>query len=351
MTDFGAGPLNYASVNPAVQFRNWRAGAQVFGVLTIVVGSLCGCEGLFLPLFLLVQPGMAGGAQPRVLATAGIVSMTLVYIGTSAGLIWLGSGILRLRRWVRPLILSLGSLSFIYGLFALAMAALLLPQLRGAITQPGMRPVSQTAVTFGMIFGMVFIVIFMLIIPGAYVWFFHHANVKMMLEFYDPQPRWTDRCPIPVLCAVLILLIFAAMSLFLAPVGASIFFGRVIHGLPAIGIQLGLAIISLWLARSMFRLEWAGWRGTTAFSILIGVDYVTSAFIDPAQMQSFTFTSGANTAAQIAMMQKTFGTYGRLAMTAPLYFVMLGFLIYLRKYFTISRKIPPTIAPPALPNP
>jgi hypothetical protein len=127
---------------------------------------------------------------------------------------------------------------------------------------------------------------------------------------------------------------------------ASIFFGRVVHGLPAVGIQLGLAIVSLLLARSMFRRQPVGWWGTMAFVIFVGASYMTSAFIDPAQMQSFTFTNVGNSQAQIAMIQKTFSTYGRLAMTAPLYLAMFGYLIYLRKYFTLGPDVPPPIAPP-----
>lgn len=70
--------------------------------------------------------------------------------------------------------------------------------------------------------------------PLAILLFYGSANVRETCLFRDPQPRWTDRCPLPVL-TVSAALAFQAYLLVGAaiPNAVTAFFGRILFGTPA----------------------------------------------------------------------------------------------------------------------
>src|SRR5258708_33744181 len=95
------------------------------------------------------------------------------------------------------------------------------------------------------------------VIPGAMVLFSRSTHVKLPCEARDPVPRWTDRCPLPVLAVVLIQAFGAVGMLLMLPVYGRAFplFGLIITGLPAVAMSLAFAAFSLYAARGFYLLQ------------------------------------------------------------------------------------------------
>jgi len=138
MTDpAGGSPLNYASI-PNDQFKGWHTGVLVFGIIAIIFGSCSGCLGICMPFALIMQTNAPGGMPPAQ-TNASIVSAMLLYLAIGGGLIWLGIGMVKAQRWVRPLILIVGTLAICGGIFTMAIMILVFPAMRNVVQTTGQK--------------------------------------------------------------------------------------------------------------------------------------------------------------------------------------------------------------------
>jgi len=92
--------------------------------------------------------------------------------------------------------------------------------------------------------------------------------VRATFEARDPVPRWTDRCPAPVLALSLVLGYAAAALLLTAAMGAVPVFGRVLTGPSAMLVLVVLAAMMAVLSRAVYRLEPWSWWAVAAFWLL-----------------------------------------------------------------------------------
>ncbi len=331
------GVINYLSVPDASRFRGWRGAAFTFGLIAVILGSLGGCGGIFFPLLLLVP------AQPQPLPVGQVISTSILYLSLGGGLIWLGIGAMRMQRWVRPLILILGTLTLLGGLLGVILISFALPAMTSAMAAaprpPGQPPVPTGVFRFGMIFAILFMGFFIVVLPAAAVWFFHHARVKEMLEFFDPRTRWTDRCPIPALALPVTLTIIGATQLLsLGGVGQGMpsgfaFFGTLHFGILAVIEKMIVTAIAFLLVRATYRLRPGGWLGTMILQLVWGISYaLTMATGNLVRL----YESAGLRQDQLQMLQR-FQDLRFLSVCMPIATLIACtvYLLKVRKYFTI----------------
>ena len=330
MTDQGFGPpgwqpLGYESPGTDLPFKKWRTGSTVFGTIAIVIGASSGCLGLFIPLAMLAP-------QPRGQNPGTMVSGTLLYLVVAGSLIWLGIGAIQMRRWVRPLVLTLGTVILIIGAFSVVWMIFFLPvmtKITSGIGARGGPPAGM--VMFFTTMTMLIMGILFFIVPGAFVWFYKKLEVKAALEHFDPLPRWTDRCPIPVLGIVVTLLLYASTMLAAMPQAIMPVFGTVIHGPPAMALQTVIAAAALVLAWLSFHCRPAGWWGTTAFVIVLMFAYLMTGIRSD---QLDLYGSAGFTANQLdAIAKLQMSPAARLVLQLPIPLLTIGYLVYVRRYF------------------
>jgi hypothetical protein len=86
----------------APDYKNRSGGLVVFGVLTILLGVICG---LMVPMMLLGQLTKPQSADVPAITLAMILPALLIYGGLAVAWVWLGIGSIKARRWARALLL------------------------------------------------------------------------------------------------------------------------------------------------------------------------------------------------------------------------------------------------------
>ena len=266
----------------AVVLGRERAGLLLFGVLEIFLGLFLGISAIVLAAIGhggAAALGVDALAGPSALPAEGLTVMALLYVGLAALFVTLGMGSLLPRRWVRPLVLYVSTLWLLAGLLlAILIAALVLGM--GAADLPmadAESPVGilGSPVVLLLLCGLSFVLY--VVLPAALLWFHRRPALKSALERLDPVPRWTDRCPGPVLSLTLSL---AISALFCLPFvrGPLPVFGWTLTGPAAAAVTLltagGLTI----LAVATHRLSPLGWWGSVAAVVVLTLVSVDQSF-------------------------------------------------------------------------
>ncbi|MDB5290493.1 MAG: hypothetical protein JWL69_1734 [Phycisphaerales bacterium] len=336
----GITPLGYQSASPAALVKG-QTGLVVFGIISILLGAGSGCMGLLAPIALLIpQPQGAGRMQ-----AGAIISGAVLYLGVAGGFIWLGVGSIRKRRWVRPIVLAVMSLALVVGVFTAIAAAFTATNIQNFSVVAGPAPApSATAMHVAVGVMIVTMLVFFVGLPAAFILFYRKPEVRAALEYFDPTPRWTDNCPIPVLVVSAGLVMAGASMLMTIPQGMAPFFGTLLTGAPAMGLLAIEAMAALLLAFLTAKLRPGGWWGTVAFLVI----YV--AMVVPTSLRtdlSDLYANAGFTAEQVKMMRqlKTFNGAGALMISVPMILLSLGYLLYVRKFFVATRgsqrELPP----------
>jgi hypothetical protein len=283
----------YVPYGTPIPHGKQQAGTTVFGIIAIVIGALSGCLGLFIPLARLApQPA---GAPPR---SEGLFVGFIVYVAVALGCIWWGTGAIRKRRWVRPLALIAGSMVLFWGVVGIPfMAVVMSAVMPDAMANNPSHTPFPAAFWVGFLVGVIgFGAVFFVILPGAFLLFFKSKDVKGMLEYADPVPRWTDRCPTPALGVVV---------------------GLLFH-------CVGMAMLIRFAVFPIFGL----------FLLLNAV--INSVCIDNSKLISaYGYVARDSAARETASkMMQHMGTLGTLAMSVPWPFAQVCYILVVRRYFT-----------------
>jgi len=298
-------------------------------LLLVVLGFGCLFLAGFAAVIALTGPPGAPAPGDLGVALSGIVFYVILAVCCFA----LGSGSLRLRRWSRPLVLILSWLWLASGVVSLAVVSLFLPRMMESSRPPG---ADAEVMSFAMGCTFVFLAVLYVILPGILITFYSNRDVAATLAARDPVPRWTDRCPPPVL-GLSVVLAYAALCWLvvpLLPVGALLGGGST---LAVIGVVAAALLAALaWGALRLRPWAWWGvlalwllWTSAAAAVLRNGVDLKRL------------YQQMSIPEAQIAEMEKTGilrslqGPELRLALGAVA-FAGLLYLFWVRKHFRPS---------------
>ncbi len=189
---------------------------------------------LFLAVLLVVR--LSIGAPDPALLVAVILGHLLFGVYSVAA----GIGSIQARRWARPVVLAVSWLWLLTGIAALALAAVFLPGMMVQARPPGV-DAEMLSVAQGC--GFAVLAVLYVVLPGIFLSVYGSADVRATFEARDQVPRWTDRCPTPILGLCLFLLYLAVGLLFAQR-----------------AVYLSVAALLPVLAWSAYRLRlWAWW--------------------------------------------------------------------------------------------
>lgn len=218
------------------------------GILLVVSGLITGCITAMLPLSALIpQPG-APPTPLMQLAPALLMNTALAMI-----LMTLGAGAIVKRRWARPLTIIFST----HWLIAGVIVVLLFPLLWGMVREQTNGVAGELLI--GLVIAMGMIGLFMVAVPLAVLLLIRHDDVRRTLEHYDPRPRWTDHCPLPVLGLAVTLLVIGLLTLTAIPQAVVPAFGTYFTGTLARVILVALTIGYVISGLLVYRLNMSGW--------------------------------------------------------------------------------------------
>ena len=321
------------AATPALPDRSTRL--MLFGIFQILLGCLCALGGLMMAVVSVLGPMVkaAGAPQGEAINARMMIPGIVLYLALAVALIWLGVGSIRARRWAWTLTVVVSWMWLIMGVIACVGVVLFAgPMMSAAIEQqPKMPP--QAIVIMQIITGAVVACIYILL-PAIFLIFYHRESVRATCQRRDPQIRWTDRCPMPVL-ALSIFHTSGALCMpstaaygFLIPV-----FGVFLSGTAGAAVVLFLTLVLAYLAWGTYRLQMAAWWGTLLLWIVGTLNMV--AFPQTGLMEMY--EKMGMPAAQLEMIRKS-GMIEMMSRCMPWMglvggAVWLGYLLYVRRYF------------------
>jgi hypothetical protein len=311
-------------------FQDQSTGLTLFGVFQILIG--CVCAFMALGVVVSVMAPMPGAIQDRSLNARLMIPGIITYLELAVAFIWLGAGSILARRWARALIVILSWLWLTMGVAAMIAMVVMLPAMGASMQQQGKIPPQMVVVTQVIIVA-VLAGIYVLL-PVLFLLFYQRASVRATCQWRDPQTRWTDRCPAPVL-ALSVVLAYSAMSMPTSAVYGCVapFFGVLISGAAGAAVLLLTTLLSALLCWGTYRLKMAAWWG----ALLLGIAGTVSTALTFSRVGSMEmYEKMGLSGSQLEMIQKT-GAAEWVSMARGVSImagiVLLGYLLYVRRYF------------------
>jgi len=331
-----AAPVAVAVPPPSPAYADRSTGLVIFGVFQIILGLLAA---LMVPLtalgalFARLAPG--GAMRP-----AQYVSGMATYGFVAAALVALGIGSVQTKRWARALTLITSWYWLIMGVLITVLLTAMLPvAMRGALgqaqqnggTPPADVPTGVMAVILTIM--IVFAAFFLVVVPIAFVVFYSRQDVAETCRRRDLIERWTDRVPLPVLGASMVLF---TGSVYLAVIGLTTpmfpFFGKYLHGIAGAAGFLGLAALDLYIALAIFRLKPLGWwLAIVTAPVRLASMALTYARAD--LMQAYSKMGWSDEQLKILNANPMFHSHVILWWSLLSLFIFFGYLLWLKRYF------------------
>jgi len=317
---------------PVLDHKDRSTGLTIFGILTILLGGLCG-------LFTLLMVVSTLKVRPADAPPANASSLLLalgIYGGLAAGLIWLGIGSTMKRRWARALLLLFSWSWLIMGIPITLITPIFMGKVFANLPPDAKtgKPALPPGVATGMIIGMtIFFFLFFVLVPALWVLFYGSRHVKATCEARDPVTRWTDACPLPVLGFSLWTWLAVPMMLLWPLTGHAAMpcFGMFVTGLPAALFCVVVAAVWGMAGWWLYRLDARGWWLILVAMVLFMVStlltYAHHDILELYRLQGYP-------QAQIDQMQKLGLFTGNRMGWFTLLFTLpfLGFLLFIKKY-------------------
>jgi hypothetical protein len=325
---------------PPAPFKDRKTGLVVFGILTALIGAVCA---LFVALIFLAQ---AVAARTTVAGPPGAnILPGIIFFGFMAViLVWLGIGSIKARRWARALLLVFAWSWLLMGTFSLTLLLIMLPRMIAnirAASPAGRTEMPPGAKIIVIVVAAVMVFTMYIVLPGVWALFYGRKDVKRTCELRDPKPRWTDRCPLPVLGVSLWLLLGALMMLAMPFAFHGIFplFGTFLFGWPGIIVYMVLTVLWMYTAWALYRLDRRGWWVLfvvmTTLSVSAFITYSRHDLIEIYRIAGYS-------EAQLTQLQRVnvlngaYISWISLICTVP----FLLYLLYIRKFFRRDRALP-----------
>jgi len=326
---------DYEETEQSSSFKDRKTGLVVFGILQIIFGGFCA---LMIPFMIF---GMIASAFIESSTTAPVrptmmIPAILFYVAAAVWFIWMGIGSIKARRWARALLLVTSWIWLVGGIGGLIYLLLFMPDMYEKMGENKQMPAGAAFIVKYVV--MVFMAVFYVIIPAVLVLFYGSKNVKATCEFRDPQLRWTDKCPLPVLALSLMFGFWTVSIPFMGFYGWAIpFFGSILNGMRGAAVGLAVMLLSGYIAWGTYRLNIRAWWG----AVLLIVGWAVSAGITFSRVSMLDYYEKMNFPEQQLEVIKQYSLpqgYS-MALFSGLWLVgFLGYLLYTRRYFVRSAE-------------
>lgn len=248
------------------EFKDRSTGLVLFGVFEILIGGICA---LLVPL-MLVGVAVSARVDPAAGAAMNVRMMipaAAIYVLAAVWFVWMGIGSIRARRWARALMLVSSWMWLIFGIVGLAFFIFFMGDMYDRMAQGGQMPPEALVVAKLVMTGVVGCIY--VILPGIFVLFYQSKHVKATCERKDPQVRWTDKCPLPVLALSLMFgfgafsMIWSASYGFIVP-----FFGVILDGIQGALATVVFTLVLGYVAWGTYKLKSGAWWTAVALNVL-----------------------------------------------------------------------------------
>jgi hypothetical protein len=311
------------------EFKDKKTGLVAFGVIQIIFGGFAALAIPFMILGMLVSTALGKNSSAPISIRMSAPSV-LFYVVLAVWFIWMGIGSIKARRWARALILVSSWLWLICGIGGLIFMLLFLPGMYDQMAKNIQMPPADVSIMIFIMIG--FMTIFYVVIPAVFVLFYKSKNVKATCEFSDPQVRWTDKCPLPVLAVSFIFTTWTASMLFMGFYKWTIpFFGFIASGLTGAAVVLIVMFISAYLAWGTYKLSMKAWWCSLfliiAWALSTGITFSRVSIWDLYEKMSFPKE-------QMSMKQLGWLNAFTIVLFVGLWsLALLAYLLYIRRYF------------------
>jgi hypothetical protein len=325
-------------------YKDRGTGLTIFGVFQIVLGLFAALMIPFAALGAFMSRFAPGGGTMRPIQ---MLSGMGTYAFLAAALITLGVGSIRMKRWAHALTVVTSWYWLVSGiLITILMTAVMPVTMRSALAHAQQTTPNAGSTEFATGFMavivtimIVFMAFFLIAVPIAFLVFYSRDDVYQTCRFRDPVERWTDRAPLPVLGASVVLFVG---SLYMLSVGLTMpifpFFGRYLTGLAGAACFLTLAVIDICLAVGIFRLRSLAWWLAVVISPIRLVSMILT-YSKADSMQAYAKLGWSD--AQMEMMNSNpmFRNHIILWWSLVSVFVFFGYLVWLKRYFKPSAAV------------
>jgi len=312
-------------------YRDRKVGLIVFGILQILIGGVCA---LMVPLMVV---GLCASAAAGSCGTYGCGSVQMaiaaaaIYVSLAVWFIWMGVGSILARRWARALVLVASWIWFVCGLGGLLYWCLVMPDMYAQMAQsgkitPNVAFIVKTVTT-------AFLIVVYIILPGLLILFYGSRHVKATCEHRDPQHRWTDKCPLPVL-AVSLLFWLGSPSILLMLCYGSVFpiFGILLSGAAGTMMIVLVALLLGFLAWGVYRMRVAAWWGAVVVTVAGSVSGILT-FSRVGLVELYEAMGFPEEQIETITQYATYDSAHMVLYTGLWVVVALGYLLYIRRYF------------------
>ncbi len=323
---------------------------MIFGVFQIILGLLAALMVPFVALGAFMSRLAPGGAM----RPGQIISGILTYTFIALALLTLGIGSVQTKRWARALTLVTSWYWLVMGALVTVLLTAVLPvTMRSALAQMkqttpnGPSPEVSTgimAVLLTLI--IIFAAFFLVVVPIAFVIFYRRQDVADTCRRRDLVERWTDRTPLPVLGASIVLFLGA---LYLLLIGMTTpvfpFFGRYLAGFAGAVCFFAMGALDVYLSIALFRLSASGWWIAT-LTLPVRLLSIALTYARADRMQAYLKMGMSNE--QVAMIQSNPMLRSNVFLWWSLLSMLLffGYLLWLKRYFKPPSPLPPTSPAP-----
>jgi hypothetical protein len=321
---------DYEETAQSSDFKDMKTGLIVFGIIQIIFG---GFFVLMVPfaIFGMIASAFLDESSAAAMSPTMMIPAVLLYSLLAAWCISMGIGSIKARRWARALLLVTSWLWLVGGIVGFIYLLLFMPDMFEKMGENEQIPAGAILIVKYVV--MVFMAVFYVIIPAVYVLFYGNKNVKATCEFRDPQVRWTDKCPLPVLALSLMFGFWAASIPFMGFYGWAIpFFGSILSGMRGAAVGLGVMLLSGYIAWGTYRLNIKALWGAVLF--IIGWAVSMSVTFSRVSISDYYEKMNFPEQQLDAIEQYSLPQGNSMVLFCGLWLVgFLGYLLYTRRYF------------------
>jgi hypothetical protein len=320
---------DYEETLQSADFKDSKTGLIVFGILHIIFGGFCALMVPFM-IFGMIASAFLGMSDPPSMRTTMVIPGLLLYLLLAVWFICMGIGSIKARRWARALILVSSCLWLICGFSGLIFILLLMPDIYDRMGENEQIPPELARIMKYVMAA--FMTVLYVLIPAVLVLFYGSKNVKATCRFRDPQIRWTDKCPLPVLALSLMFGFWAVSMPFTGLYGWAVpFFGFILTGIRGAAVVLVVMLLSGYIAWGTYKLSIKAWWAAVlliiAWALSTGITFSRVSILDCYEKMNFPEQ-------QFDIMKQLSISQDYLLLFSGLWFVgFLGYLLYTRRYF------------------